>query len=1014
MKSFKQLNNIVGWIVFAIAATVYALTAEPTGSLWDCGEFIAGAHKLQVVHPPGAPLFLMVGRMFTFVASVVSDVEANPENLAYAVNFMSGLCTAFAVLFVFWSTTIIGRLTLIGKNNEPTMAETLAILGAGVAAGLAGTFATSVWFSAVEGEVYAMSTFFTMLVMWSALKWYQLPDDDKHADRWLIFATYMAGLSIGVHLLSLLIFPMIGILYYYKKYQNHNFWGMILAAGVGAVVLVLVQGFVILRLPSIGASFDLFFVNTLGLPFFSGFVFFIILLIGAVVFGLYKAQQLVHSNLQKALIGFAMILFGLSTYGMILLRASANTPINMNNPSDVYSFVSYLNREQYGDRPLTWGPHFDAQPIDQKITDKYGVVGDKYEKTDRKVEYKYRRSDYMLFPRIGHYDRKAQHRQWMNNKQGKPTSLDNIRFFFNYQLSWMYGRYFMWNFVGRQNGEQGFTPVNPKDGNWLSGINFIDNRLYNQSQLPETIKNEKARNTYYFLPLIFGLLGFFFLFNRNPKMGWVTLSMFFMTGIAIILYSNQPPNEPRERDYVLVGSMLAYCMWIGIGVLYLFDLFKDRLNLAGVPGAALATGLVMTAPFLMGTQNWDDHSRANHTGARDYAINFLESCAPNAIVFTHGDNDTYPLWYAQEMEGIRTDVRVVNLSLLAVDWYIDQLRRKVNNSPRIKMTIPEEGYRGHKRNHVSFSGVDPNFRGPQDLKKVIEFMRQEQPQQRPYQPATYLPTKTVFIPVDKQKVVANGTVSLKDTSKIVSRLQWNIPDKKNTLIKDELAILDIIASNNWERPIYFAVTCKPEKTLGLRGYLQLEGMALRLIPVKSQSENNLGFIGSGRIAVDTMYNNIMTKFKWGGFDKHSLHVDRSFDPSIMSMHMGFIRLSEALIRQGDTTRTVKLLNKYFEAYPHMNFPYSYNTWMVMRQYFRVGAVKDAKKHVKILADETADHLNFYASLSEGKRLAFQQEISFANRAMTEMTQIVETSDDEDLKNYLRQVFAPFNVTQPPG
>ena len=629
MISYKQLNNIIGWTVFAIATIVYSLTVERTGSLWDCGEFIAGAHKLQVVHPPGAPLFLMIGRMFIWVTSLITDVEAHPEHIAFAVNLMSGLCTAFAAMFVCWSTTILAKKSLVNNDDEMSSGEQFAIAGAGLVAGLATAFATSVWFSAVEGEVYAMSTFFTTSVIWCSLKWYQLPDT-KDADRWLILATYLAGLSIGVHLLSLLTFPFIGILYYLKKWKDTNFFGMLMGAAGGVVVLVVVQYFIILKLPGIGASFDKIFVNGFGLPYFSGFIFFILLLIGGLAFGLYYTRDKVKPDLHKVFVGLSMIMIGFSTYGTIVLRAQANTPINMNNPSDVYSFVSYLNREQYGDRPLLFGPHFQAQPVRQDIEDKYGPKDGQYEVVDRKITNIYRNADYMFFPRMGHFDREGPYRNWMGRNQGKPSSVDNFKFFFRYQINWMYWRYFMWNFVGRQNGAQGYFDGDPTSGNWMSGITAVDNlKLYNQDQLPESMRRHKARNHYYFLPLIFGLVGLFFFFGRNPKDAWATVGLFLMTGIAIILYSNQPPNEPRERDYVLVGSIFVFCMWIGMAVPAIYALLKDRLSLSGNIGAIVATALVFTAPFLMGSQNWDDHSRADHTGARDYASNFLNSCAKN-------------------------------------------------------------------------------------------------------------------------------------------------------------------------------------------------------------------------------------------------------------------------------------------------------------------------------------------------------------------------------------------------
>ena len=1027
MKSFNQLKNIVGWVVFAIATLVYAFSAEPTGSLWDCGEFIAGAYKLQVVHPPGAPLFILIGRMFTMVAETIFPDD--PAKIAYAVNLMSGVCTAFAAAFTAWSMMILGKLTLVGREGELTTGQGISILGGGLVAGLATTFASSVWFSAVEGEVYAMSFFFTTLTFWSMLKWYNLPDT-KAADRWIIFAAYMVGLSIGVHLLSLLTIPAIALLYYFKKFKNINLRGGIVAIAIGVFILVLIQAIMILNLPKIGAAFDLVFVNTFGLPYGSGLMFFVLLLIGGLVFGLYYTHkrvtpisifgwlQIPPHILQKAIMGLTVVLIGFSTYGTILIRANANTPINMNNPSDVFSFVSYLNREQYGDRPLVRGPHYAAgRPIKYDSEDRYGPVDGRYEVVDEKITPVYNPADMMFFPRRGHLEpNKADpHKAWTEylrgSKTAKPNQVDNIRYFVQYQMGWMYWRYFMWNFVGRQNGDQGYFPWDPKSGHWMSGIQPVDNaRLYNQNELPEAMKQHQARNFYYFLPLIFGLFGLYF-FARNNRNDFIATAMLFlMTGLAIIVYSNQPPNEPRERDYVLVGSFMVYCMWMGFAVPALWQLFKERLGLNGTVSAIAATALVITAPLVMGFQNWDDHSRGSHYGARDYAINFLESCEKDAIIFTHGDNDTYPLWYAQEVEGIRTDVRVINLSLLAVDWYIDQLRRKINESPAIQMSIPPSAYRGNKRNQLLYSNQDALPAGS-TIQSVVKFMGEEHPLplQNGRQTESYLPTKTITIPVDPQKVLQNGTVNPSDTGRVLDRITFTI--NKNSLIKDETAILDIIASNNWERPIYFAVTCRPNKLLGLQDYVQLEGMAMRLVPVKTTSDRSLGFIGSGRIDVDKTYNNIMTKFKWGNFDKERLFVDRSYAPSVMSMRLVFVRLARELSARGEKEKAAEVLNKYFEAYPHMNFPYDFNTMFVVAEYYRGKNAEAAKPHVKKLAEELVDYMDFYMSLSSDDLAAFNQEYQQTQSAINRLNTMV-ADNDEAFKTEVQAILKDYVQQQP--
>ncbi len=1043
--NFNKLNTIVGWIVFAIAATVYILSAEPTGSLWDCGEFITGAYKMEVVHPPGAPFFMMVGHMFTRIAQLVSD---DPAMIAYSVNVMSGICTAFVAMFICWVTSMLSKMTMVGRSDEMTDGQLYAALGSGLVAGLATTFATSVWFSAVEGEVYAMASFFTAIVVWSVVKWYHM-EDSKQADRWLIFAILMVALSLGVHLLSLLTLPAMALLYYYKKTEEPSFVGILGAMAAGVVLFgLVVQTIVMKGFPIIGSVFDKFFVNDMGMPFNSGLLFFgflmlvliagglwffskrgsthigvpllalsllafpalgakgVLLIVGAGVSFFLTEKKIDNSHLQKMLVGFGMLVLGFSTYALILIRANANTPINMNNPSDAYSLLSYLNREQYGDRPLLYGPHFDAEPIGTDEVERIGQAGDRYEVVDRKLSYKYNSRDMMLFPRIGHYDRKNEHRRWMGNgspSKKRPTTGYNINFLFEYQMGWMYWRYFMWNFVGRQNSNQGYYNWNPKDGNWISGIKPLDSfRLYNQSKLTTTMKNHKARNTYFFLPFIFGLLGLFYHFSTRKYDAFAIFVLFLMTGLAIIIYSNQPPNEPRERDYVLAGSMFTFCIWIGMGVTALFDMLKNRAS--GNIAAIAATAIVLSAPIIMGFQNWDDHSRAQHTGARDYASNFLESCQPNAIVFTHGDNDTYPLWYAQEVEGIRTDVRVVNLSLLAVDWYINQLRRKVNDSPPIKMTMPPEAYRGNKRNVIYNNPTSSNQK--MTIQQVMQFVSKNQPR-IPEEMGSYIPTSNIVIPVNKTIVMTNGTVTQQDTGQVLTELPIRI--NKERLIKDEIAILDIIASNNWERPIYYAVTCRPEKLLGLSDYLQLEGLASRIVPIKTKGDQEYSNmpIGQGRVDTDLMYDNIMNKFRWGNFDKHDAFIDQSYMPSVASIRFAMLRLSNKLIAKGDKEKAKNIIDKHFEAFPHMNFPYDYNAMYMLRLYNDIGAEENAKPHLKILAKEAKERMDFYDSLDNDTReKVFRSESENWLGIMAELQEmVVRNPGYADIKQEITDMFS---------
>ena len=1076
MNSFKSLTNITGWLVFAIAAIVYTLTAEPTGSLWDCGEFILGAYKLEVVHPPGAPLFMIIGRMFITVAELLTDTEAHPENIAYAINIMSGLCTAGVALFVCWVTMILGRMTLVGREGKTDGAQNIALAGAGLVAGLATTFASSVWFSAVEGEVYAMSTFFTGLTLWSMIKWYNLPDQPTH-DRWLVFTVFAAALSIGVHLLSLLTFPALAMFYYFKKYKKHTFKGMAAAAAVGVGAIVAIQKLVITGIAETWRDMELITVNTLGLPFHSGLVPTLLVIAGIFFFGL----RLVHSSESKKsdVIGFTVVstifllfaisgglmkeatgsrvmlrlvllglggaiyylskkrfnsgtsqlviisgmmaVVGFSTIGVILVRANADPPINMNRPSDPIRLLSYVNREQYGERPLLYGPNFDADPVDNEIEKRYGQVEkvvngktiDRYEYTDEKLSYKYRNSDKGFFPRMGDESqgRPQKYRQWINKPSGELTFFDNIKYLVRYQMGWMYWRYFAWNFIGRQNGEQGHFSWDKKSGHWESGVSFIDEaRLFNMDKLPDTMKNHKGKNHYYFLPFIFGIIGLLFHYRKRPNEFMGLLALFIITGLGIIIYSNQPPSEPRERDYVLVGSFFTFCIWIGFAVLAIFQFLKDKTS--GVPAAGVAALLVLIAPVLMGTQNWDDHSRAGHTGARDYASNFLESCDPNAIIFTYGDNDTYPLWYAQEVENIRPDVRVVNLSLIQVDWYINLLRRKVNDSPPVKLTIPAESYRGKLRNAVFH--YDPNERNTRmNALDVLKWIGEDHELKagggRVLE--SFLPTKNVYMAVDRSKAVETGAYDPADSLNFVREIPIKMPGRQY-ITKDELAILDVIASNINERPVYFAVTCRPDKMFGLKDHMQLEGLGLRIVPVNTKSETGMYVYGYGRVDYEEVFDRVMNKWRWGNFDDHPTFIDRSYGPSIQSMRVVILRAARSMVQNNENAKAIEMIQRYLEVFPHFNFAYDWNTAQMLNVMVDAGGYATAKPHMEILAEETLQHLEFYNSLDvsyTGNGGEFEQDFALAMNSKEFLIRLAKKERDEEYAKQLEEMFSDFSL-----
>lgn len=974
MSSFKKAVNITGIVVLAIASIVYFMSAERTGSLWDCGEFILGAYKLQVVHPPGAGLFILVGRLFTWVADVVSD---NPSDIAFAVNLMSGLCSALAAMFIAWVTMILGKIALVGSDGETSSSENVALSFAGLAAGLATAFSTSIWFSAVEGEVYAMSTMFTAFTFWTAIKWYHLPNNND-SDRWLILSLFIAGLSVGIHLLSILAFPTIALLYYFKKYENRSLKGAFISMVAGIVLLVFVMKIVIVGIPSLWKNFELFTVNTLGMPIHSGLIPTVAAIMGLAYYLFRYAEKKKSQLLQNLVMVASLLVIGYSTIGIVVVRANADTPVNMNTPSNVMRLIPYLNREQYGERPLVKGPHYLAKPVDVDREERYGLVGDKYKKVDEKFDYIYRDNDKIMFPRIGHSDREALHNEWRRvltgSSKGKPGFGYNMAFLFKYQIGWMYTRYFMWNFAGKQNSEQGFFPWDVRNGHWVSGIKAIDDaRLYNTDKLPDSMAKEQSNNKYFFLPLIFGLLGVFFHLFRSKKEFLAILLLFLIAGLGIIIYSNQPPQEPRERDYVLVGSFMTFCVWIGLGVLALFSLLRERFNMKGMVPAVVAGLLVLTAPIIMGFQNFDDHDRSEHFASRDYAANFLNSLDKNAIIFTYGDNDTYPLWYAQEVENIRRDVRVVNLSLIQVDWYIEKLRNKVNDSDPIKLTISSEAYTGKALNQIFF----PERDNGELLNLPDALSAMNKATNRPS-----WPNHKLNIPIDEAKIKASGIFDM--DSLPIQDILVNLPANKQYLTKDEIAILDVVASNIYERPIYFAVTCKNEKLMNLNDYMQLEGLALRVVPTKSTSDRSLAIYGSGRVALDKAYDNIMNNWAWGNFDKIDTHIDNSYMAEVQAMKYTMLRTALGHLYARDNAKAADVANKFFEAFPNMNFRYDAGITPFINVLLQAQDFDNAKKNISILTNEIVQQGEFLLSLDSEDLFSFDQDLDMAIQGISEV------------------------------
>jgi hypothetical protein len=991
MKNFKFYNNIVGWAVFAIAAFVYLSTAEPTASLWDCGEFIATAFKLEVGHPPGAPLFMLLARVFTLFAG--SDVAS----AAKMVNYMSALMSAFTILFLFWTITHIAR-KLAFKGNSTHVSDLIIILGSGLVGALAYTFSDSFWFSAVEGEVYASSSFFTAIVFWAILKWEDVADE-THANRWIILIAYLMGLSIGVHLLNLLAIPAIVMVYYFKKYKA-NWKGAAIAFAISLLILAFVMYGVIQGLVVVASWFELLFVNSFGLPYNSGVLVYIIILLGLVIYGIRYSIKQQKVLLNTILLCFVMLIIGYSSYAAIIIRANVDASINENKPNNVFALLSYLDREQYGDRPLLYGQYYNAPMIDAtEGKPHYIPIDGRYEIVNYSYDVTYDPRFTTIFPRM--YSSDASHvsayKSWGDIKgrpvevteRGKtetrfvPTFGENLRFFFSYQVGHMYMRYFLWNFVGRQNDEQGNGILK---GNWISGINFIDNRLVgNQEKLPPSLKNVPSRNTYYFLPFILGVLGLMFLLDRSKRDFTTTTLLFVLTGLAIVVYLNQTPYQPRERDYAYVGSFYAFAIWIGLGVMAIFYWLKTKSF--KIPLAIIFVLLCLfLVPGIMAKENWDDHDRSGRYTARAYAYNYLQSCAPNAILFTYGDNDTFPLWYLQEVEGIRTDVRVVNTMLLNTDWYIDQMKRKAYNSEALLISMNHNQYIEGTRDRVYL--MDQIKEGI-DVKQAISFVASDDPRTKTIQgydeKIDYIPGKHFKLSVDTAAVFANGTV-LKENSKLICDT-LHIHFRSNSITKSQMIMLDIIANNNWKRPVYF-VSAYDDGTCWLTNYLQLEGFAYRLTPIKS-TDNPQG--ESGRIDTKIMYDNLMTKFDYGRLGEPDVLVDEFNQRtiSITKFRSNFSRLAEALVAEGKKDSAIKVLDKVQQLLPANKMPFDIYSTFIASTYLSAGAKEKGGTLLTDYYNVCKRELDYFSSLRHGYQSLISYEIQYNVQAIGQMAQIAE-------------------------
>lgn len=970
-KRFNFLNNIIGWVVFIIAAAVYLSTIEPTVNLWDCGEFIAGSYKLEVVHPPGAPFFLMLHRFFLLFAP-------NPEAVPVIMNAASAIFSAFTILFLFWSISLLARKIMVKNLKSISQGEYISVFAASIVGALAFTFSDSFWFSAVEGEVYALSAFFTASVFWLILKWERRADQPRNL-RWFILIFFLAGISIGVHLLSLLVIPVLALVYYFRKYEKITARGVIVAFLVGMLILMVINVGIIKWIPAIASKFEILFVNSLGLPYWSGVIFTLILIFGGLAYGIYRTTIKGKVILNTIFISLVVVSLGFSSYTMVAIRSNANTPIDYSNPDNIFNMQGYINREQYGQRAIFYGPQFtsdiEGSAEGRKL---YTKKNGKYEFLMYKRKATYKSEDKMFFPRMSDTrgDRLDAYRTWsgMTKEQKKPTMANNLKYFFKYQLGHMYWRYFAWNFIGRQNDYQGHGSAVASGflhGNWLSGIDFIDEKIVgSQEKILYKQKINKANNKLYFLPFIFGLLGLFFHFKQNKKDAITVFSFFLLTGIFLIIYQNSPPFEPRERDYTLVGSFYAFSIWIGIGVLSIINYLRKKMQL--VP-AAIVVGIIslLAVPVLMASQEYNDHDRSGRFTSKDYGVNYLESCAPNAILFTNGDNDTYPLWYVQEVEGIRSDVRVINLQLLMTDWYVDQLRRQQNESPPIKFSLSPDKIPEGTRDYVVYY-ENPQFKIDKkryyNIGEIVDFIGSDNPRTKvsTYSGAKldYYPTKKFFIPVDKNYVLKNNVVREELKNRIVDSVSFNVG--KSNMMKNSLMVLDMIAQNNWERPIYFAITSGMDTYLGLHNYFQQEGMTYRLVPIKrtKQEKKSASRGQQGRVDPVIMYDNIMNKFEWGNLEDPDVYIGSVTRRHCTNYRNVFATLGKELISIGEKEKVVKLLDKCLIVLPEYQVPYTINDVQIAELYFLADEKEKGQELAERLAELFANNLDYFATLSK--------------------------------------------------
>ncbi len=965
--SYRRWNNLTGWLLFLVSSLVYILTLEPTVSFWDCGEFILSAFKLQVGHPPGAPLFLMMGRVATLFAG------GDTSKVAMMVNGLSAICSGFAIMFLFWTITHLVR-RVYTNEKEPDPKNVPAIIGSGILGALAYTFSDTFWFSAVEGELYSLSSLVIALVFWGMLKWEE-EAEEPYAGRWIILIAYVMGLGLGIHRLNLLIIPVFVFVYYFKKYEV-TAKGVIKALLFSILLLWLMVFVLIPGVPEVAGWFELLFVNILGLPYNSGLLFYVIIVFAGLSYGIYFSLQKKRVILNYALTALTVIMIGYSSYAMIMIRSSAKPPMNQNNPSDVFSLSYYINMKQYGSSPKIYGNYYSAPVIDvKKVIAGYNKVEGKY-KPYYRTEYEYSKQFETVFPRMysPDPDHESAYKYWgkvvgrkYNVGSGKetivcPTFGENLRYFFNYQVGFMYLRYFMWNFAGRQNDIQGNG--NPINGNWISGVKFIDEaRLGALSQLPEDLQSNPGKNKYFFLPLLIGLAGMYWQYKKNNTGFWLVMAFFILTGLAIIFYLNQYPNQPRERDYAYVGSFYAFAVWIGIGFMFFYELLQKVLA-NKVSLAVTFVGLIAAVPVLMAVQNWDDHDRSGRYTARDIGANYLKSCAPNSILFTYGDNDSFPVWYVQDVEQVRTDVRVANLSYIQAGWYIDMMRQKSFESAPLPLTLSPEKYLEGVREQLP---VNNRVDKPVNLKDVVQFAGQDD---RKFMMdisgrgdfMNYLPSSKFVIDVDSQKVFSNGTVKEYYKDKFVSPMIWEYAD--NDAFKGDLAIMDLLSTNKWERPVYYSTTVPSTQYKGLEKYFVQEGLAYRVAPVKTEQTEQGEF---GMIDPIIMFDNMMNNFTWGNAEDPSVYLDENNRRMFSNFRRIFGILGKELLLKGDTTKAIEAAQRGLEIVPAEKMPNDFFSIGLAEVLIRAGKTAEGEKLLSDIINYSMSYLDYAVSITSDDR-----------------------------------------------